>query len=152
MLTILELYDYYAWISFATGLLGALVVLKLYSKHTNSAMKMPWIMLIMAFPVMGLCMYLLFELLGDPGVSKRLKAVRSRMLDKLPQADGVFEKLEQKDPMAAGQFRYLKNTVGAPVYENTKVEYYAEAVDAFDAMNSDRCYRNRLPKNRILQK
>ena len=22
--------------------------------------------------------------------------------------------------------------------------------DAFDAMNSDRCYRNRLPKNRIL--
>ena len=52
------------------ALLTIIVVLKLNSKHTNSAMKMPWVMLIMASPVMGLCMYLLFVLLGDPGVGK----------------------------------------------------------------------------------
>ena len=59
-----------------TDLLTLVVVLKLNSKHTNSAMKMPWVMLIMALPVMGLSMYLLFELLGDPGVGKRLRTVR----------------------------------------------------------------------------
>ena len=137
LLTILELYEYYAWISFVTGLLGVLVVLKLYSKHTNAAMKMPWIMLILAFPVMGLCMYLLFDLLGDPGVSKRMKTVCGQMKEKLSQPDGVLQRLEQEDAGAAGQFRYLKNAVGAPVYENTAVEYYAEAAYAFEAMKQE---------------
>ena len=68
--------EYSDHIAGITAVLTIVVVLKLNSKHTNSAMKMPWIMLIMAFPVMGLCMYLLFELLGDPGMGKRLRRVR----------------------------------------------------------------------------
>ena len=56
--------EYSQRISAITSVLSLVIVLKLNSKHTNSAMKMPWVMLIMAFPVMGLCMYLLFELLG----------------------------------------------------------------------------------------
>ena len=137
LLTILALNEYYAWISLATTLLSGVVVLKLYSKHTNSAMKMPWIMLIMAFPVMGLSMYLLFELLGDPGIGKRLRNIRAAMQGKLSQKEGVLEELEQKDRAAANQFRYLRNAVGAPVYDNTRTEYYAEAVDAFDAMKQE---------------
>ena len=66
-------------ISVITAVLALTVVLKINSKYTNSAMKIPWIMLIMAFPVMGLCMYLLVELLDDPGVSRRLRAVRKHL-------------------------------------------------------------------------
>ena len=61
LLRIQYLNDYSDRIAGITALLTAIVVLKLNSKHTNSAMKMPWVMLIMAVPVMGLCMYLLFE-------------------------------------------------------------------------------------------
>ena len=137
LLVILKLNEYSVWISLFTSLLSAVVVLKLYSKHTNSAMKMPWIMLIMAFPVMGLIMYLLFELLGDPGVGKWLRSIRENMREKLPQQDTVLAQLEQQDPASAGSFRYLWNTVGAPAYANTKVTYYPEGSLAFEAMKEE---------------
>ena len=132
LLRIQYLNDYSDRIAGITALLTAIVVLKLNSKHTNSAMKMPWVMLIMAVPVMGLCMYLLFELLGDPGVGKRLRLVRKSLQQN--DANMVAENLTaifRLDPAAANQCRYLWNTAGYPVYSNTAVRYYAEAKDAF---------------------
>ena len=37
-----------AWISACVNLLSIVVVLRLYGRHTSTAMKMPWIMLILA--------------------------------------------------------------------------------------------------------
>ena len=89
--------DYSDRIAAITALLTIVVVLKLNSKHTNSAMKMPWVMLIMASPVLGLCMYLLFELLGDPGVGKRLRQIREKMrLKKIQSAREAFLQLGQE--------------------------------------------------------
>lgn len=130
--------DYSEPISAITGLLTIVVVLRLNSKNTNAAMKMPWIMLIMAFPAMGLSMYLLFEILGDPGVGKRLRAVREKMKGEIPvNAERAFSHLEAMDLSAANQSRYLSRTAGYPVYENTCVKYYAEAVDAFRDMKEE---------------
>ena len=137
LLLILELNEYSARISLITSILSVVVVLKLYSKHVNSAMKMPWIMLILAFPVMGLCLYLLFELLGDPGVGKRLRTVRGQMQGALTQDEAVMERLKEKSVPAANQFRYLWKTAGCPVYENTRADYYSEGSQAFEAMKRD---------------
>ena len=115
LLLILELNEYSARISLITSILSVVVVLKLYSKHVNSAMKMPWIMRILAFPVMGLCLYLLFELLGDPGVGKLLRTVRGQMQGALTQDEAVMERLKEKSVPAANQFRYLWKTAGCPV-------------------------------------
>lgn len=137
LLVIVELNEYSAWLNLFTGILSVVVVLKLYSNQVNVTMKMPWIMLIMAFPVMGLSMYLLFELLGDPGVGKRLRKLREKMQGKLQQDVTVFEELENQDLSAAGQFRYLWKTARCPVYRNTRVDYYPEAKDAFAEMKQD---------------
>ena len=95
LLRIKLLNEYSETIAAITTLLSVLVVLKLNSKYTNSAMKMPWIMLIMAFPIMGLFMYLLFELLGDPGVGKRLRSMRREMAAETPEnARRAFRHLE----------------------------------------------------------
>ena len=40
LLLIRKLNEYYAWIALATGLLSALVVLRLYSRHGNNAQNM----------------------------------------------------------------------------------------------------------------
>ena len=137
LLQILALNEYSAWISLATSIISALVVLKLYSKHINSAMKMPWIMLIMAFPVMGLCMYLLFEILGDPGVGKQLRVVRGKMQEKLTQKEEVHSLLETKERSAANQCRYIWKTAGYPVYANTRADYFAEGAQALEAMKQE---------------
>ena len=127
-LRILWLNEYSEAVSAVTSVLSLAAVLKLNSKHTNSAMKMPWIMLILAFPVLGLSMYLLFEILGDPGVGKRLRAVRQEMKKEIPDnARRAFAHLEAQDLTAANMSRYLWNSAGYPVYENTLVKYYPEA-------------------------
>ncbi len=130
--------DYSDTIATITGLLTIIVVLKLNSKHTNSAMKMPWVMLILVFPVMGLCMYLLFELLGDPGVSQGIRTVRSHLQrDDEAMVEENLEKISGSDLSAANQCRYLWNSAGYPVYANTQVTYYPEAKDAYRAMRED---------------
>ena len=138
LLRVRYLNGYSDTIAALTGLLTILVVLKLNSKHTNSAMKMPWVMLIMALPVMGLSMYLLFELLGDPGVGKRIRKVREH----LERTDGEMVEqnltcLSRQDPAAANQFRYLWNTAGYPLYTNTRVQYYPEGKDAFRDLKTE---------------
>jgi len=138
LLRVQFLNDYSDRIATVTALLTIVVVLKLNSKHTNSAMKMPWVMLIMAVPVMGLCMYLLFELLGDPGVGKRLRLVRGYLQrNDGEMVDENLARLSRQDPAVANQFRYLWNTAGYPLYTNTQVRYYSEAKDAFRDMKEE---------------
>ena len=138
LLRVKLLNDYSETIAGITALLSLLVVLKLNSKPVNGAMKMPWVMLIMAFPVMGLCMYLLFELLADPGVSRNLRAVRKHLRrDEETMVAENLEQLKRRDPAAANQFRYLWNAVSYPPYVNTHVRYYPEATEAFQAMKED---------------
>ncbi len=133
LLRILKLNYGSEWLYLATSLLSIVVVLKLYSKHTNAAMKMPWIMLIMAVPIMGLTLYLLFEMLGDPGIGKRLEEKRRERREILLQSAETMKRLEGESLSAAHQSRYLWNTVHWPVYGNTHVDYYAEAVEGFEA-------------------
>ena len=133
-----KLNAYSGTLSLITTFLSILVVLRLNSKHTNTAMKMPWVMLILILPVMGLSLYLLVEMLGDPGVGKRLRAIREDMKDEIPAgADTALQKLEKIDLPGANQARYLWNCTRWPVYENTDVRFFAEAKDAFVAMKAD---------------
>lgn len=130
--------DYSQYISAITGILTIVVVLKLNSNPANHAMKMPWIMLIMAFPVMGLSLYLLVEILDDPGVGKRLRQVRDQMALQTPKsAEQAFSHLSAQDLPAANQSRYLWKHAGYPVYENTCVRYFGEAKDAFQDMKAE---------------
>ena len=126
-----KLNEYSTVISFATGILAFSVVLRLYSKHTTSAMKTPWIMLILVFPVMGLSLYCMVEFIGAPIFTrKRLSQIRTVMEGKLPQDPGAAAELCEVDPGIGNQFRYLMEYVGAPVHRDTDVKYYAEATDA----------------------
>ena len=138
LLLILELNEYSARISLVTSLLSVAVVLRLNARTGDATMKMPWIMLILTFPVMGLSLYLLFVILGDPGVGKRLKKVRQGMEGCIPsEAEAVLRKLEKEDLSAANQHRYLWKNTRWPVYENTGVDYFPEAVEAFEKMKED---------------
>lgn len=135
LLLILRLNEHSAWISVLSSVLALSVVLRLYSKHSTAAMKMPWILLIATFPVMGLSLYLMFALMGDPGVGKRLNSVRRDMAGAIPAStEGVLQKLENADRAKANQFRYVWSQASWPVYENTQVTYYPEAVEALEAL------------------
>ncbi len=138
MLMILKANKYSTVISLITNVIASLVVLMLYSRNTNSAYKMPWIMVIMALPVMGLSLYLVAELTGSgKWVKKRIAATRKQTTEHLCQDMQIFSDLEKLDLPAANQFRYLWKNTGYPVWKDTQTEYYPFAAPALERMKQD---------------
>ena len=132
---VMLLNEYSAQISLLTSILSLVAVLRIHSHHTNTALKMPWIMLILALPVMGVTLYLLVETMGSPrAVRKRLRTSRQALSGMLTQDPAVLVSLDTIDRNVANQFRYLWNRGAVPVCEGTSVSYYPEAKLAFQAM------------------
>ena len=135
VLTVLILNEHYAWMELITRVLSVIVILQMNSKHTNAAFKMPWIMLIMAFPVMGLSLYLMLVAFGDMGnTGKRMKAVRTDIHRMLAESGCAPEAVQKLSVPGAGISGYLQKHAGYPVYCNTSVRYFAQAADAFSSM------------------
>lgn len=138
LMMILELNTYSTYISMFTSLLTSLVVLRLYSKHTNSAYKMPWIMVMMALPVMGLSLYLLTEVAVTPrSIHKRVRSIQERTKPFLNQQEEPQHRLEQMDKAAGNLSRYLWNFDRSPVYGATDVRYYGHGREVLPDMLSD---------------
>ena len=138
LLIVLELNRYSTYISLITGIIASLAVLRLYSKDTNSAYKLPWIMIIMALPVMGLSLYLLTEAaISTNGIRRRMTAIRQQTTGYLKQKTAVLTALEEKDPAVANQFRYISEFEKSPVYSNTSVKYYSHGSLAFADLKRD---------------
>lgn len=134
----IKLNKYSTWISLASSIIAFLVVLRLYGKHTNAAFKMPWIILILVFPVLGLCLYVLVGRQEVTGVMRRhFEQIDAELEGKVTQDTGVMERLEKKDLAVANQSCYIWRYGKYPVWQNTDVVYYAEAVDGFEAQKEE---------------
>ena len=120
--------DYYGWISIATSLLALLVVLRIYGRHQNAAMKTSWIILILWFPIFGLCLYFLCGRSGANWLMRRrFQKCRDKYSKLLSQDPAVLHALEDEDLAVANQARYLIHYGPYPIYRNTDVTYYATA-------------------------
>ena len=138
LLMALRLNEYSAWISLGTSILSLIIVLRLYNKHTTAAMKLPWIMLIMAFPVMGISLYLMIIAFGDLGSSgKRLKKIRRDIAPMVEQSPETLEALASSAGELSGLCRYLWQNNHSPVYENTSVRYFPWGAEAFEALKEE---------------
>lgn len=133
LLLVLRLNEYSAVISAISSIITAAVVLRIYGKHENAAFKMPWIILLLVFPVMGLCIYLLFghkEVVASK--RRRFEQLDKKLFPLIPQDEQIIKRLEQTDFAVANQCRYIKNYGNFPVYQNTDVVFYADAAEGFE--------------------
>ncbi len=138
LLIILELNKYSTAIALLSSVVASIAVLRLYSRDANSAYKMPWIMVIMALPVMGLSLYLMAELTGTAKwAGKRVCAARAAAADKIHQDAIALEALEKADLSAANQARYLWSHTHSPVYGGTRTAYFPYAAPALERMKED---------------
>lgn len=138
LMTILVLNESVPWIDLVTRILSVAVVLQINSRHTDAAYKIPWIMLIIALPVMGLSLYLMIGIFGDLGsMGKRLKAMRAQTRPQVSAPSGSMDNLKDSALPGSGLAGYLHRICSCPVYENTGVRYYGEAADAFEQLKAD---------------
>ena len=94
-------------INLCTRILGLIVILNMYASPVTSTIKMPWIFLIMVFPIMGLTLYLMVGLNGGTSkMRKRYKDIDERLLPLLPENHKIQEKLQHTIPKAGNIFSY----------------------------------------------
>ncbi len=118
--------EYRQWIRvFLTVLSLASVIYILYDR-TNSSYKIAWIILILLFPVAGICIYLAFggRRLSRP-VRLRMQKMQDAVRDNLWQEAVTYEALKEVSDPAAATAQLLYNVSGYPVYDNTETEYFS---------------------------
>ncbi len=138
IIVFLYLNNYSTWISLASSIVALLMALWIYHKPTNAAFKMPWIILILALPVVGICFYGIFGNANATRKERRIYAEIDEFVQPLlMQDDKVMEELHDTDKAICNQFRYVKDYGRYPVCKNTDVTYYKDADLAYDAQLED---------------
>ena len=87
----LWLNQYDEWITVFFHIIAAILVLVIYNQNKTSAMKIPWIILIMALPILGMTAYALIGL--NPGMhsmKKRYNDIDQQILPLLSHDPGTF--------------------------------------------------------------
>ncbi len=124
----------YEEISISTRVLALLLVLYIYASPKTSAMKTPWIVLILLVPVFGIVMYLL---IGLNGVTRRMKErfrnIDGQLFPLLHQKAETVYTLREEDRALQNLSGYLMNYSRFPVWQNTDVTYYSDAAKALEA-------------------
>ena len=97
-------------------------------------MKMPWIIVILAFPILGILIYLLFgRSIVTRNVKKRFNSIEESYKKSLSQDENILNEVKDKDIYIYNQFHYLSNHEGYPVYKNTDIEFYSIGEEGLEA-------------------
>lgn len=129
---------YSPYITMATQVLALSVVITVFNQTRSSASKISWIVLLLFFPVLGVCLYLL---VGQPwathSIRKRFENVDRSLIDRLPQDESVTRTIEGENPVVAGQVRYIQKWANYPVYRNTSVAFHPQGEAAFEDLKAE---------------
>ena len=140
LLQIIVLWCFYLWIDYqyriygygAFGLLSFFLAIRILNEKQNASFKMAWLVPVLLFPVFGGLFYLFVQLQTEPKIlEKRIADIKSRTDHYLPQNQSVYKKLKRDSRSNANLARYLYESVGYPVYENTNYKYYPLGEDFF---------------------
>lgn len=115
--------------------LSVLMSIYLVNKDDNPTYKLTWVLLIMALPVFGGLIYLLF---GGQKVPKELRKRDSEAVanyqEMLWQNTEIMESLQLEDPIAHKQANYLWHNAIFPIYRHTETTFFKIGEEKFAAM------------------
>lgn len=111
------------------------VVVWLVSKDDNPSYKIPWVVCILVFPVMGGLFYLLW---GNKRIPRKLRRQISGFyhshLQSLAVDSGLEGELHEFDPNIGAQAQFIKRTTGFPAWANTQARFFPLGEDTFPVM------------------
>lgn len=130
-----KLNEYATILDMMTTTVALLLVLWIYGKNqTTSSMKTPWIILILLFPIFGVAMYLLVGLNGGTRRMRRLyKEIDAKLFPMLPDNEDVLAAIKDENAKAGNISSYLAHISHYPVYADTEVTYFDEAVKGLES-------------------
>ena len=133
-----RLNEYAEIINLFTRILSGILVLGLYASDKTSSMKMPWVILILIFPIMGVGLYLLIGLNGGTHkMRERYTEIDSKLLPMLPDNQECLSRIKETIPKAGNIASYIQRNSQYPIYQNTDIVYFDEAVTGLEAQLKD---------------
>ena len=125
LVLLLRFGDYFVYFYGVSAVAGLALVLYIINNRSNPAYKIAWIIPILAAPVFGGMLYLLF---GGNKLSRREIRRLAEMEGNFSQVPSVIapscrEELEALSPDALNQSEYIRRVAGGPPYRNTSAEY-----------------------------
>ncbi|MCR5526712.1 MAG: cardiolipin synthase [Lachnospiraceae bacterium] len=113
------------WVDVLYAILTVVLALLVYGRHMNASYKLPWIILILGLPPMGMMLYLFF---GRKGALSKQKS-EYRGLDEAlaqiyPPNKNIVEEIENDDPHVASSINYIINQGGFSIWKHTRTEFY----------------------------
>lgn len=111
------------WLYFALEFLSVVVTVGLIARIDNPAYKIAWIVVIMALPIFGICIYLVFGL----NTLKKADMLRLARLERkyAPKPDeNITSTLSELSENALSQAKYLENVACARAFDKTETKYY----------------------------
>ena len=106
------------WIRIAMNVLSWAMVIYIISCGVNPSYKIAWIVLILAFPVAGLTIYLLF---GGNKISsyehRKMQSIEAVTMQQLQQEEEPLWELAAARTPAFNHARYLLSASGYPIYD-----------------------------------
>ncbi|MDO4323831.1 MAG: cardiolipin synthase [Lachnospiraceae bacterium] len=116
-------------------LISIIAILWLVSKDINPAYKLAWTILILAVPVAGAVIYLMFgkSRLGKE-MQDELDASFREASKYLAQDEEVKTRLEGESKAAGCQSAYIQQSAGFPVYQKTKTKYFRVGEELYSTL------------------
>lgn len=135
VISIIHIHPFIKNLNWILEVVAILIVLYLIKSDINPVYKIPWIVVLLVFPVFGAVIYLVY---GRAHFARReikratetSEACREALATR-PYFNSDLKKLE---PNIAVQTDYLLRCADAPVYVNTTVRYFPLGDDMFPAM------------------
>ena len=125
----------YLWIYTALELLSVIVTIVLIARNDNPAYKVAWIVVIMALPIFGICIYLVF---GVNSLKKadmmRLAKIESKYTAEVQKNTHTLPCALPDSDKARSQAKYLENTASALAFGKSETKYYPLGDLAFPDM------------------
>jgi cardiolipin synthase len=120
----------------AVGVTTFIVELKIIASSDNPDYKIPWILIVLTIPVVGLMLYFIFG-------SRRLKKKFIKRLENLRNLSykkddkELLDKLESENPVACLQAKTLINIADTHLFTNTKQTHYSTGEEYHKALLND---------------
>ena len=124
------LIEHIAFINIIFSVISILLVLAIIKNSKNYSYTLPWIIILVWFPLIGSILYIIL------GRNKN----KSKVLKSIVKSDKESKKYLIQDPEIKEQFKensrikYISDFAGFPVTTNNEVNYYPIGEEAFEAM------------------
>lgn len=125
----------FAWVHFVSVAIGVLLFLYIVNKDQPAVYKLPWVILILLAPLVGIVIYYTF---GNVKMSKKQMKMFRRIYDEhhdeYYRQEQILANMQEHRVKGLGTVKYVRYATSLPVYDNSRVTYLKSGEEFFKSL------------------